>query len=679
MHFRIVVFAAATVLLPSPAIAKGDAVTTGAQPDWAVVSDPLPVPDNARGIAFFRSQDSEVHLDKDGQSNFLSFRVKVLQSNALQLGNVAITWNPAASAPIVHWLRVYRDGAARDILKETKFEVLRREDNLEQSMLSGILTAVLRVPDLRVGDELEFAYTTRQQDQTMGSDSFGILYLADSPPPGRFRLRLSWDDGQKPGVLLSPGLTPMAHDEANAVDIVADMPGPADPPKDAPPRYNWQRIAEYSDFASWQAVSSRFAPLFAKAATLKKDSPIKHEAAKIAAAHPDAMGRAAAALTLVEQQVRYIYVGLNNGNLTPVSADETWQRRYGDCKGKTALLLALLHELAVPAEAVLANNSDGDDGLDTRLPSPGMFDHVLVRAQIDGQTYWLDGTLPMVVPPTLDPVIPYRWVLPLNPVGKGLDKVAWKPATEPDNLALYEMDARDGFTKPAHLTVTTIEHGLAGLQEYARFSSVTDAQLENAIRQQYEGSTAWNTVEKVTWRYDTAHQASVFTVTGTGPLDWDDDKDGARSISLPGGGFSPPGRRQRGSDQDQTAPFYTKPEFDCRVTTLRLPADTAAKDWSYNTSFVNLMYGKVYWRGFERRHDAIRMIRSARTISPEILPDAAASDNARLGNFDNSMAWVYYIPNSTDQTSSGQTAPATYEGDWVADASACLRPNKIKG
>src|SRR3546814_6567111 len=105
------------------------------------------------------------------------------------------------------------------------------------------------------------------------------------------------------------------------------------------------------------------------------------EAARIAAAHSAPLDRASAALKLVQRDVRYIYVGLGNGNLTPATAEETWQRRYGDCKGKTALLLALLARLGIEAEAVLANNSGGDDGLDERLPNPGMFDHVLVRSE----------------------------------------------------------------------------------------------------------------------------------------------------------------------------------------------------------------------------------------------------------------------------------------------------------
>ncbi|WP_404482688.1 hypothetical protein [Novosphingobium sp. BL-52-GroH] len=48
-----------------------------------------------------------------------------------------------------------------DVWEKASFEILRREDQLEAARLDGILTAVLHAPDLRVGDELEFAATLR--------------------------------------------------------------------------------------------------------------------------------------------------------------------------------------------------------------------------------------------------------------------------------------------------------------------------------------------------------------------------------------------------------------------------------------------------------------------------------------------------------------------------------------
>lgn len=680
---RSILYACAAIIALAPGVSFADSakpandkVLTGPVPAWVSIPDPMPVPDGQRGMAFLREQDSEVHLDKDGQSSFQSIRVKILQPAALQLGNISIAWDPAAGAPTVHAVKIHRDGAVIDVLAGTRFEILRREDKLEQAMLSGILTAIMRVPDLRVGDELELSYTIRQQDPTLGPLNSGVLFLADNPTPGRIRMRLSWDKGQEPHIQMTPDLDKLVTRSAQAIEIDADMAPPANPPKDAPPRYKWQRILEYSDFGSWQDISRKFAPLYDKASRLDPKSPLKQEAARIAAAHSDPMERAAAALKLVQQQVRYIYVGLNNGNLTPANADDTWQRRYGDCKAKTAMLLALLHEMDIPAEAVLANNSGADDGLDQRLPSTGMFDHVLVRATIDGKSYWLDGTLPPVAPPSLDPALPYRWLLPLSNHGSALEQIPWKPASRPETVTLYEIDARSGFDKPAGIVSTTITRGPAALAAYYQFSAVTDEQLEAAFRQNSEGGSAWNTIDKVSWRFDVPTQSSVLVISGTGPVDWDKDGDDGHSLTLPGGGFYSPERRQRGTGQDQAAPYYNKPDFNCYVTTVRLPSDTKTEDWNYNTSFVTSLFGKLYRRAFQRGDGEITMLRESRVFQDEISAEQAAKDNNRIDDFDNSKADITYSPGSDSVLLSPEIVPTTYGNDWVANDRACVVPLK---
>ncbi len=42
----------------------------------------------------------------------------------------------------------------------------------------------------------------------------------------------------------------------------------------------------------------------------------------------------------------------------------------------------------------------------------------------------------------------------------------------------------------------------------------------------------------------------------------------------PRGGFNPPERRVRAAGPDANVPFYTKPEYVCDVTTVRLPSST---------------------------------------------------------------------------------------------------------
>ncbi|MGE4305712.1 MAG: DUF3857 domain-containing protein [Novosphingobium sp.] len=665
-------FCLAALLGGSAAYAADNRIQTGPVPKWAAQSEPMAVPADAGGAVFIRRHETQVHLDDKGQLHYSSYRIRILHPNALQLGNLSLTWNPAAGSPVLHVIKIHREGEVVDILKKASFEILRREDQLEEARLDGNLTAVLRVPDLRVGDEIEFGATLRASDPTLGRNDAGLLFLAPEPAPGRYHLRLSWEEGHEPAVKMAGEMMRVARKGAKTIDYRFDNPVVLTLPKDAPARYQWQRVVEYSSFSDWQAISRLFAPLFTTTSKLSANSAVKREAARIAASHANPLERASAALKMVQKDVRYIYVGLNGGNLTPTSADETWRRRYGDCKAKTALLLGLLGELGIEAEAVLVNNSESDDGLDERLPSPRMFDHVLVRAHIDGKSYWLDGTLPAVVPPRTEPAMPYQWVLPLTAQGNDLEQLDWAPASRPDDITLFEIDARAGFDKPARISNTTIKRGIEGLKQEVQFSAVTPAQLLSAFKQNAIGNT-WQTIEDVQWRYDVDAQASILTVIGTGAVDWDNDGDGVRSLALPGGGFNPPQKRIRAAEQDQALPFYNKPNFSCHVTTVRLPSATRAEQWSHKDDIDNRIFGQTYYRAFDIYDGSLRMVRGSRTEQKEIDATRARHDNSRIALFDNSMAWITYNPNGNNASPQARhRVPTTTGIDWTADSVPCL-------
>lgn len=662
---------AASIVMHGTAHAQDNPVQRGPAPEWATPSELMPVPDNAAGLVFVRRQDVVIHLGGKGQQQYIGYRFKILHPNALQLGNLSIAWNPAAGSPKVHAVNIYRDGRVIDALGKGTFEILRREDQLEAARLDGVLTAVFRISDLRVGDELEFAATIPESDPTLGQASAGLLMLASAPAAGRYHLGLNWEKGRQPNLKMTPDMVSIAQVGEQRRDFRFDNPASLSPPKDAPARYQWQRIVEYSEFSDWAAISRHFAPLYVKAAKFTDASPLKGEASRILAAHPGTLDRASAALKLVQQDVRYIYVGLNGGNLTPATADETWQRRYGDCKGKTVLLLGLLAEMGIQAEPVLVNSSGADDGLDARLPNPGMFDHVLVRAHIDGKVYWLDGTLPPVAPPGIEPVLPLHWVLPLTEQGRTIEHLDWHPATTPEEITMYDIDARPGFDQPAHVTTTSIVRGIKGLQQDMQLSGLTPEQLTNALRQQLVGAL-WQTVNNVAWHYDQKAQASIMAITGTWTIDWNHDGDQARSFALPGGGFNPPDRKARSADQNQDLPYANKPEYSCEVTTLRLPSATNAANWSTKPGFDTHIFGKNYYRTIEIRDGSIRMIRGFRVERQEIDAASAKQDNSRIASFDNSMAWVNYDPASQGSTGTGiRMVPATDGIDWTGDTVPC--------
>ena len=66
------------------------------------------------------------------------------------------------------------------------------------------------------------------------------------------------------------------------------------------------------------------------------------------------------------------------------------------------------------------------------------------------------------------------------------------------------------------------------------------------------------------------------------------------------------------------------------------------------------------------------MRRSFFVVQDEISPQAASSDNAKLSDFDNSMARIHFDPDDADRDLGTPLIPSTHDGDWVADPSPCF-------
>ncbi len=195
---------------------------------------------------------------------------------------------------------------------------------------------------------IDVAYTIKSRDPVLQGHSLGLSAISRPGVVGRFHLRALWPKSKPIRWRATEGMPqPVLAPTADGQELVVDkttVEAPK-PPKGAPLRYGNLATLEFSQFARWSDVSALMWPLFAKASALGPNSPIKAQVEAIAAASPDPKARALAALRLVEDKIRYVNLAMNSGGLTPADIDLTWARRFGDCKGKTVLLLALLKGL----------------------------------------------------------------------------------------------------------------------------------------------------------------------------------------------------------------------------------------------------------------------------------------------------------------------------------------------
>ena len=100
----------------------------------------------------------------------------------------------------------------------------------------------------------------------------------------------------------------------------------------------------------------------------------------------------------------------------PFNLDEIEQHGYGDCKDLAILLTAMLKASGIKAETAWVRRGNVVDSL--LIPGTNAPNHAIVRAEVDGQVWWLDPTNPVFAPGQTLPDIQDRWVLVSNAQGQ---------------------------------------------------------------------------------------------------------------------------------------------------------------------------------------------------------------------------------------------------------------------
>jgi transglutaminase-like putative cysteine protease len=587
----------------------------------------IPKPDasGAGGTTRVLLEDSQDKFVPDGLDSYWERAERIETPQGLStMGNIAFDWNPDTETLLIHRVRIIRGDKVIDLLAGgQKFIVLRRENRLEEAMLDGTLTAALQPEGLRVGDILDIGIGYRSRDPLQRGREDRILTLPPSPTDV-FAIREIWPAGETPHWRITEGFDqPKVTTTPEGTELTVTMNNALRPraPRQAPSRYSHPGLFEFSEVGNWSDVSRLMAPYYDKASTLKPDSPLHDEVAKIKAASKDPKVQAAMALRLVEDQVRYLFLGMNNGGLIPVAADANWSRRFGDCKGKTALLLALLRELGIKAEPALVDTTSGDD-LDVRPPMVTAFDHVMVRAEIGGKVYWMDGT--RSGDRALDelPVPNYHWALPVRTAGATLEKLSPAPYERPEEVTHLRLDASAGLDVPAPAHAEYVMRGDTAVAFDEKLADMDADEADSYLRDYWRKEYDWIDITKVDAVYDEKTGEERVTMDGTARMPWKGDGGTlGRHYEADGAvlGWKPNYHRDPGPGHD--APFSSRyPYFAKMSETIVLPDD--GKGFTIEGDEVDRKIGAwEFKRTAKITGNTFTMEAATRTIKPEFPAD----------------------------------------------------------
>ena len=138
---------------------------------------------------------------------------------------------------------------------------------------------------------------------------------------------------------------------------------------------SWERVAtEYEKIVDSHIVSLEVKPLVDK---LTRGKNTRTE-------------KAQALLEYLDKEIRYTGVEFADAAIVPHSPGEILAHKYGDCKDKAALLVAMLRASGIPAYVALLNAGSRLD-VPADLPGMGLFDHAIVYAPGEPDL-WIDAT-----------------------------------------------------------------------------------------------------------------------------------------------------------------------------------------------------------------------------------------------------------------------------------------------
>lgn len=422
-------------------------------PAWVENSDKaLPAGKPARGKLLLLNE-VEARIDAGRLEIFSDTAYHVASAEMLgQLGTLNLQWQPDRQDLVIHRLQIVRDGTPIDLLAGGKrLTILRREQALEQNAIDGMLTATLPVEGLRVGDIVRFATSHIQTNPTLPMHGEIEQYLPVAEQQiAPTSYRIIWPEALPVRWRARGEKVEVREANANGLrEVRVTVPVAKQPetPGDAPARFNMAPLVQFSSIAAWSDLSRLHAPAYSTDGAIALGSPLAAERDRIARASNDPQVRMVAALQLVQREVRYLYNGLGTGNYDPQAPADTWQLRSGDCKAKTKLLLALLRDLGISADAVLVHSALGD-ALPERLPALGVFDHVIVRARIGDSDYWLDGTTAGANAANISDVPPFRMGLPLLADGSDLVALPERAPSVGDFAVELTYDQSHGIVYP---------------------------------------------------------------------------------------------------------------------------------------------------------------------------------------------------------------------------------------
>ncbi len=337
--------------------------------------------------------DDQLHVTSTCEHYLRRVR-KITSAAGVEDGaEIELTFDPSHERIVLHGLHILRGSARIDAVRTSTIRTFDSEDGREHQIYDGSRRVVFLLADLRPGDVVDFEASIIGQNPVFGGRVSRHFVLAASTRHAvKRRVRV-----------LSPSSRPLSFRLENTTTAATSrMVGaesewlwekanvqPYKAEEGAPDWFDGRPTVSISEYASWAEVAQWASGLYEK--TPPPSAALTAKIAEIRGAHATDTARAEAVVRFVQDEIRYLGIDLGEHSHRPHSATAVFEQRFGDCKDKVMLLVTMLRALGIEATPALVDTNLGAH-IDSELPSPQAFDHVIAKLRVDGREIWVDPT-----------------------------------------------------------------------------------------------------------------------------------------------------------------------------------------------------------------------------------------------------------------------------------------------
>lgn len=293
-------------------------------------------------------------------------------------GEYRIAWKPAREQLEVHRARVHLpDGRVLDAAPEAYHRV-SPSDTTTQNVYSDRQILVISLPQVQPGAAIDVEFT-RKMKSTLTDQQWWLSWAFQSSSPYlRSGLTIRTAKGS-PLAYGSVGTVPKPEVREDGARVVyrwdmSHLPGLREE-TNGPPMENLRASVQVTSYESWDAVARWYQGLIRNQYDL--DSAARVEIEGLIKDVKDPVERVRRLYDHLQQTVRYVAVELGISSYQPHRASETLRNRYGDCKDRGTLLIAMLKVAGIRALPALVGTRESG-AIVHAAPNPGQFNHLVV-------------------------------------------------------------------------------------------------------------------------------------------------------------------------------------------------------------------------------------------------------------------------------------------------------------